>query len=222
VLRDFLVQKGLVGSPELQQFDASILAAERAHTAATRSFWVPDIGLAGSVDHVFTRGGAGAPITDPLAPDDTTWNVGVALSLPLFEGGARFAETRRTTQQTHRLRRGREAAALRVDQDVRNAVFQVASSRLAVDLARKAAQAARLNLEIVADNYIVGLVSLVDLLDAQTNAFNTDLAATDAVNNFLVALMRTERAVGQFTFLVPAEERSAWIEELEEYDRQRP
>jgi len=222
VLRSFLVQKGLAGSPELQQFDASILAAERAHTAATRSFWIPDIGFAGSVGHVLSRGGEGAPVTDPLAPDDTSWRVGLVMRLPIFEGGGRFAEARRTTQETHRLTRGREAAALRVNQDVRNAVFNVASSQLAVDLARKAAQAARLNLGIVADNYIVGLVSLVDLLDAQTNAFNTDLAAVDAVNNFLVALMRTERAVGQFTFLMPAEERSAWIEELEEYDRQRP
>jgi len=33
--------------------------------------------------------------------------------------------------------------------------------------------------------------------------------------------MRMERAVGQFTFFVPAEERGAWIEELEAYDRER-
>jgi outer membrane protein len=177
ILRDFLVQKGLVGSPELQQFDASILAAERAHTAATRSFWLPDIGLAGSVGHVFSRGGEGSPITDPNAPDDTSWNVGVFLSLPLLEGGARFAETRRATQETYRLTRGREATAQRVEQNVRDAIFLVASSRLAIDLARKAADAARLNLELVADNYTMGLVSLVDLLDAQTTAFNSDLAA---------------------------------------------
>ena len=222
VLRDFLVQKGLVGSPELQQFDASILAAERAHTAATRSFWLPDIGLAGSVGHVFSRGGEGTPITDPNVPDDTSWNVGVFLSLPLLEGGARFAETRRATQETYRLTRGREATAQRVEQNVRDAIFLVASSRLAIDLARKAADAARLNLELVADNYTMGLVSLVDLLDAQTTAFNSDLAAIDAVNNYLVDLMRTERAVGQFTFFVPEEERGAWIEELEGFDRQRP
>ena len=116
---------------------------------------------------------------------------------------------------------GREATAQRVEKDVRNAVFQVASSRLAIDLARKAAEAARLNLVLVADNYTMGLVSLVDLLDAQTNAFNTDLAAADAVNSYLIDLMRTERAVGQFTFFVPPEERAAWIEELEDFDRQR-
>ena len=213
------MQKGLVGSPELQQIDAAILATEREHTAATRSFWVPDVGLAGSVGHVLSRGGEGAPLTGPNVPDDTSWTVGVFLSLPLLEGGARFAETRRATQETYRLTRDREATAQRVEQDVRNAVLQTASSRLAIDLARKAAEAARLNLDLVADNYTMGLVSLVDLLDAQTNAFNNDLAVVDAVNSYLVDLMRTERAVGQFTFFAPEEERDAWIEELEEYDR---
>jgi outer membrane protein TolC len=222
VLRDFLVQKGLEGSPELQQFDASILATEREHSAATRSFWVPDIGLTGGVNHVFSRSGEGSTTTDPLAPDDTFWNVGMFVSLPLFEGAARFAETRRTTQDTYRLMRGRQATAQRIEQNVRNSVFQVAASRLAIDLGRTAAEAARLNLELVADNYTMGRVSLVDLLDAQTNSLNADLAAIDAINDYLIDLMLVERAVGQFTFFVPEEQRAAWIQELEEFDRQRP
>ncbi len=219
VLREFLVQKGLVNSPELQQFDAAILAAKRAHSAATRSFWRPDIGLQGSVGQVFSRGGEGIPTGDP---GDTSWNVGVFLSLPLLEGGARFAETQRTTQETYRLTRARESAAQLVDRDVRDAVLRVASSRLAIDLAGRSAEAASLNLGLVADNYTLGLVSLVDLLDAQTTSLNAELATIDAVNDYLTDLMRVERAVGQFTFLMPTEDRSAWIEELEEYERQQP
>ncbi len=217
ILRDFLVKKGLANSPELQQFDASLLAAERAHTAATRSFWSPDIGLTGAVDHIFSRGGEGSPIDDPMAPDDTSWNVGVFLSLPLFEGGSRFAETRRTTQETYQFKRGREATAERIDQNVRSTTFQVAASRLAIDLARKAAEAAALNLGLVADNYTLGNVSLVDLLDAQTNSLNTQLAAAEAVNDYLLDLMRVERAVGSFMFFVSAEDREAWITELEAF-----
>jgi len=41
VLRDFLVSKGLSGAPELKQYDAAILAAEREHTAANRSIPPP-------------------------------------------------------------------------------------------------------------------------------------------------------------------------------------
>ncbi len=104
---------------------------------------------------------------------------------------------------------------------MRNSVFLAASSRLAIDLARQSSEAAAKNLEIVSDNYTLGLVSLVDLLDAQTNALNAELAAADAVNNYLVDLMRVERAVGRFTFFVSEEERGAWITELEEFAAQR-
>ncbi len=217
ILRDFLVNKGLGGSPELQQFDASILASERAHSAANRSFWSPDVGLTGSIDHVFSRGGEGSSMDDLLMPDDTSWNVGFFVSLPLLEGGSRFAETRRTTQETYRLRLDREATVERIDQNVRSATFQVAASRLAIDLARKAADAAERNLELVADNYTLGRVSLVDLLDAQTNSLNTRLAAAEAVNDYLLDLMRVERAVGRFMFFVSAEDREVWIEELEAF-----
>jgi len=215
ILRDFLVEKGLAWSPEVQQFDAAILAAERAHTAATRSFWSPDIGLAGGVDHVISRGGAGSSFDDPLAPGDTTWNLGVFLSLPLFEGGARSAESRRTSQETYRLQRDREGTEQRIEQNVRSATFEVAGSRLAVDLAHNAADAAARNLELVSDQYTLGRVSLVDLIDAQTNALNSNLAVADAVNDYLLDLMRVERAVGRFMFFVSPEDREVWIRELE-------
>jgi len=217
ILRDFLVEKGLAWSPEVQQFDAAILAAERAHTAATRSFWSPDIGLAGGVDHVISRGGAGSSFDDPLAPGDTTWNLGVFLSLPLFEGGARSAESRRTSQETYRLQRDREGTEQRIEQNVRSATFEVAGSRLAVDLAHNAADAAARNLELVSDQYTLGRVSLVDLIDAQTNALNSNLAVADAVNDYLLDLMRVERAVGRFMFFVSPEVREVWIRELETF-----
>ena len=220
VLQGFLVEKGLAWSPELQQFDASILAAERARTAAKRRFWAPDIGLSGGVGNVLSRGGEGSAPGDPLRPHDTSWNVGVFAALSLYEGGARSAQTRRATQETYRLRRDREATAQRIEQNVRNATFEVAASRLAVDLARKSAEAADRNLDLVADNYTVGRVDIVDLIDAQTNALTSHLAVVDAVNDYLLDLMRVERAVGRFMFFVSAEDREAWIQELEQYERE--
>ena len=221
ILRDFLARKGLDGSPELQQLDAAILAAERAHTAATRSFWAPDVGLTFGLEQVFSRSGEGSTVGRPPELDDTFWNVGVFLSLPIFEGGARIAETRRTTQETYRLQRDREATADRVERNVRSAVYDMAASRLAIKLQRSAAAAARENLALVADNYTLGRVILVELIDAQSNLFNAELGVADAVNDYLADVMRVERAVGQFMFFVSAEDREAWIQELEQFSRER-
>ncbi|RKZ15063.1 hypothetical protein DRQ50_08050, partial [bacterium] len=150
-------------------------------------------------------------------PDDTDWSMSVFLSLPIFEGGGRFAETRRSTQETYRLEIARRAAAERIERDVRSAVFQATSSRLSINLSRQAAEAARLNLGLVTDNYTLGRALLVDLIDAQTNALNTELTAADAVYGHLLDLMRVERAVGRFTFFTEAEEQTAWLDELETF-----
>ena len=104
---------------------------------------------------------------------------------------------------------------------MRSAVYEVASSRLAVTLRRRAAAAANSNLTLVADNYTLGLVSLVDLLDAQTDSFNADLGVADAVNDYLLDLMRVERSVGQFMFFVSAEDTEAWIQELLEFSSEQ-
>ena len=47
------------------------------------------------------------------------------------------------------------------------------------------------------------------------------VAVEDSINDYLIALMQVERAVGQFTFFVPEEDRAAFSEELEEFARQR-
>ena len=221
VLRDFLTRKGLTAAPELLQFDASIKAQKRIHTSATRSFWSPTIGLTGSLDHAFDRSGAGSDLPAAGMADDTDWSMSVFLSLPLFEGGGRFAETRRSTQETYRLERARRAAAERIERDVRSAVFQATTSRLSINLSRQAAEAARLNLELVTDNYTLGRALLIDLIDAQTNALNTELAAADAVYLYLLDLMQVERAVGRFTFFTEAEAQTAWLDELEAFAADR-
>jgi outer membrane protein len=172
------------------------------------------------LEQVFNRGGEGSTIT-PSEPDDTFWNVGVFLSLPILEGGARIAESRRTTQETYLHQRDRDATAYRVERNVRSAVFDVAASRLAIELQGRAAAAARENLALVADNYTLGRAILVELIDAQTNVFNAELGVADAVNDYLLDLMRVERAVGQFMFFVSAEDREAWIQELEQFSSER-
>ena len=216
ILRNYLSIKGLTAAPELLQLDAAISAQQREYKSATRSFWSPEIGLTGRLDQYFSRGGAGSDMS-ATGIDDTNWGMSVFMSLPLFEGGGRFAETKRTTQEVYRLQRRQISTAQRIDERVRGAVYQSASSRLAIGLYRDAATAARSNLELVSDNYTLGRASLVDLIDSQTNALNADLAAADAVYAYLLNLMDLERAVGKFTFFAREEARTAWINELEAF-----
>ncbi|MGH7849073.1 MAG: hypothetical protein ACREOP_02115, partial [Thermodesulfobacteriota bacterium] len=66
-----------------------------------------------------------------------------------------------------------------------------------------------------------GVVSIIDLLDAQNAALSADLNAANSVYNFLIDLMNLQRASGKFDFFTSAEERDELFEMLDEYYNER-
>ncbi len=77
--------------------------------------------------------------------------------------------------------------------------------------------AAARNLELVEDAYGRGVVSVLDLLDAQNAALLAQEAAANAVHDFLKDLMEVERAIGKFYFFANAEKRNEWFAAVEEF-----
>ncbi len=67
------------------------------------------------------------------------------------------------------------------------------------------------------DQYVRGLVSIVDLLDAQNSSLRADQAAENAVYNFLIDWMDVERAFGRFDFLMTREQREEYFQKLEDF-----
>jgi outer membrane protein TolC len=86
-----------------------------------------------------------------------------------------------------------------------------------IRLSRRAADAARKNLDIITNAYAGGAISIIDLLDAQNAALVTDQVASNAVFNFLIDIMNIERAVGRFDFFISEQEQNAWIERFEAF-----
>ncbi len=227
ILTQFLVAEALRISPELEQAEASISAQRRQHTAAGRAFWLPQLSLQGGVSNVFGRGGAGAgvpvvpgPSSFPVAPD-LTWQFRVEASLPLFTGFERNATRAQTGFQLDRLEVQRDAARLAVEQRVRASLVNAASTYAAIALTRDAADAAGQNYALVSDAYTSGAASITTVLDAQDAALSASEAAANAVHDFLLDLIRVERAMGAFGALQTAEQREEFAERLRALKRQK-
>ncbi|MGD2063805.1 MAG: TolC family protein, partial [Nitrospirota bacterium] len=214
IFRDFLVTEGLRNSPELTRIDAAIAAQRRVVTAARRAYWVPTVGLQGSATETVDRSGTGAA---GHVGNDTDWQVGVNLSLPLFQGGARGAELSRAREELAQLELQRQALAERVATGVRTALFATGASYPAIELSRQSATAAHKNLELVTDAYARGVLSILDLLDAQNASLVADQLAATAVYDFLIDMLDAERAAGAFSLLMTPEEREAWLQRLATY-----
>ncbi len=137
VFRSFMVKEGLANSVELRGLDAAIAAQERLLASTKRSFWAPTAALSGEVTQFLAEEGAGKdPITIPGFPggaalprkDDTDWGVGVSVSLPLFEGGLRFADKKRAIEELARLRIERQATRERIALAIETAVLKMQAS----------------------------------------------------------------------------------------------
>ncbi|MGD2114887.1 MAG: hypothetical protein PVG07_07540, partial [Acidobacteriota bacterium] len=59
------------------------------------------------------------------------------------------------------------------------------------------------------------------VLDAQSASFNADELAANAAYDFLVDLMRAERAASRFDFFLTAAERDAWVDRLHDWLQHR-
>ena len=210
ILRDFMAAETLAESPELRRLDAAILAQERAVTAARRDLWSPTVRAGGDLSALrMTEGLEGLDPDDlPFSitrPNALNWSVGVTASLPLFTGGARRAERARADEELAELRLARRAAAERIEQWLRSALHRAGASYAGIGLAEDAADAARRNLMLVTNAYEQGVLSILDLLDAQNAALIAEQGAATAVYDYLIDLMDAHRAGGRLSpFLDPA------------------
>jgi outer membrane protein TolC len=225
VLRNFLVEDGLGASPELKALDAAIAARKRAFDSSTYRFFSPDLVLFGSIDHMFWRDGSGAdrnPIQGLPTQDDTNWAVGVELQFPLLTSGERVFNRRQDSEELVRLRTERQAVAQIVEQRIRSSLHEMGAAYANIRQNRLAAEAAQKNLDLIVEEYSMGTVSILNLLDAQASAFSAELQANDAVYDFLIKLMRVERSIGQFYFFASQEEIDSIGERFDRYLEEHP
>ena len=217
---DFLVQEALRLSPEIQGLDAAIAAQERQLLATRRAFYLPVVALQGEVSTNVFNGGAGSELPPGVVAPDVTdypWNVGVSVSLPLFEGAARGARREQAVADLARLRVQRDLTAQLIEQNVRTQLRFAQASLALIDQSEAAADAARRSLDLVTDSYSEGVIGVVDLLEAQTAALVTQRGVADAIYDYLINQKRVERAVGRFGLLVSPDERAAFLDRLNQF-----
>jgi outer membrane protein TolC len=230
ILRAFMVKEALDRSPEILALDEAIAAEERGAASATRAFWLPTIGLQAEISNAFLREGAGSEfdvggIPPALSgifsePEDLSWNIGISVRYPLFSGGAKFAERRRSLETLSALRLERAAAAEQIEQRTRSALHLAGASHAGIKQARLSAEAANSSLELVEDAYSSGAATILDVLDAQNNALVADEVAANAVYDFLIDLMEVERSIGRLVLQMEAAEREAFFTRLDAYFEQ--
>jgi len=202
VLTEFLIEEAKQKSTEIRQIDASIAALERASKSIRRQRFIPVLALGAEVDYFFSRSGAGSNAIglygQPVETEDTQWYVGLSANLPLFKGGEIKHQFQQNEFEIMKLEQQKANLVQNIEMNVRAKVLDLALSVANLELSRQSADFAGKSYDMVQDAYSKGAVSIVELTDAQTNAFNAELAALNSVYDFHKNLLRTQRAISDF------------------------
>ena len=226
ILRDFYVQQGINASPEIAQIDAAIEAQNRWLKSTWRSYFAPTMALSAELSRLWWEDGAGTESPDigalmgenpsPKA-DNNNWNVGLSLSLPIFEGGAKQAVFAKAQKELFALKKQRIAAEDAIEQRIRSAMHIAQASFAAIKHSRAQSEAAHKSLNVMKDAYAQGAVSILDLLDIQNTAKLSDEGAANAVYRFVADYLNIQRAVGNFDVFSSKEETDRFFDKLEKY-----
>ncbi|KPL17172.1 MAG: hypothetical protein AMS26_01845 [Bacteroides sp. SM23_62] len=225
----FMVTEALERSPELKQLDQYIEAQERFLKMNRRSRYLPTLGIQTAGDYFVSRRGAGTEPMDPInipgmdpitigsAPKSTQWNFGISASLPIFQGGYKEAEIKQVKIDLDILAEQRKDLVNKVTQRSLTRFEFIGASSPAMDMASQAAEAASLSLALSQEAYSKGQISIVDLIDVQTAAAQSNLLKANSVYDYLIDYLELSRATGIFLFLLTPDERTDLTSRLIQY-----
>jgi outer membrane protein TolC len=239
LLTDFLIYEGTRISPEVRQIDALIAAQERLHTSASLSSFLPTVSAFGKYSDRFYKSDIVSPFQlppissapppgtpgeaflyqtlgslTPKLPGDRSWSVGLQLSLNLFNGFATRAAADQSSIVLEQLGLQRAAILEKVALRIRVEMEKTKSSYFSIQQAKLEQTAARRTLAIVTESYSRGVVSILNLLDAQNSSLRADQVAANALYDFLVDYVSLERAIGEFDVLMAPADRNDLLQRL--------
>ncbi len=138
--------------------------------------------------------------SNQILPGTTrTGSIGVELNWPLYTGGAVQNRIKETVSLEQRSRNDLENARRSVAQNTRVAYFGVQSGEAQVKALEAAESSSRLSLEATQLGYKVGVRVNLDVLNAQTQLFQTQRDLFKSRYDVLVGGLRLRQASGQLT-----------------------
>jgi outer membrane protein len=126
-------------------------------------------------------------------------SIGVELNWPLYTGGSVQNRIKETVSLEQRSREDFENARRSVAQNTRVAYFGVQSGEALVKALEAAESSSRLSLEATQLGYKVGVRVNIDVLNAQTQLFQTQRDLFKSRYDVLVGSLRLRQASGQLT-----------------------
>ena len=215
IFTQFLVEEAQNNAPELKSLDYTLKATDRVISLNGIRTYIPSIGAQAQYNRTFDRWGAGVP--PPQFALDENLSVGLTLTVPLFSRDERRINRQTAIIQKEQLALGRDNTALDIEENVRSAVLDLINQVANIELSSVSEASAKESLDLTQSAYTNGAVTITQLLDAQNNYLQAQLASANAGYNYLLSSLMLERMIGRYFLLQTQASNDAFISRFFEY-----
>ena len=175
--------------PDIMQAEQELVAASETVGVATARLF-PNITLTGGLGYETEE------FDDLLDDDGEFWIVQLDIAMPLFNAGARRAQLSAAESRFNQSRLAYQQAVLLAMREVSDSLNQFYKSGESLQAQLALEKASREYLDLATKRYRNGVLAYLDVLDAQRQLFDAQLAVSQARENQLVALVLLYKALG--------------------------
>lgn len=175
--------------PDIAASERRVVAAN-ANIGVARAAYFPVIGLSAS------GGYRSNSFSDWFTAPNRFWSIGPSLALPLFDGGLRSAQSRQAEAAYDETVANYRQTVLGSLQEVEDNLIALDHLEKEVQFQQDAVAASREALQLVNNQYKAGTVSFLDVLTAETTAFNNERTLLQAQGRQYTASVLLIKALG--------------------------
>jgi len=171
--------------PDLKQLDIQEVIADKGVDRARAGHW-PTLALQGSYE----------VNSEDFSESADNYTVGAVLRMNLYSGQRISSQTAAAKAMVAKVQSLRKGFELKVRVETQRAFYQAQSTWQSIDVARSAVAQAEEGLRIVGNRYGSGLLTIVDLLDAQVSLQHAHIQLFKAMHDYKVARIELALAAG--------------------------
>jgi outer membrane protein TolC len=184
-----LLDRALRDRPEMAAAALNEQIAARVRTDARAQF-LPTLALNGQVR---TSNGDLFP-----GQDRFPWAITLSLSLPLYDGGFRYAQLKDARSQEAQAAAQTRSQALKIEDELRRALLDLETARMLRDTSEQALRVSQENERLVRAQFEAGTSTQIEVSDAEASLFQAEATLLQARLGVQISALRLAKAVGAF------------------------
>jgi len=186
------LDESVKGRPEMLKIDADIEAA-RATIKADESGYLPSL----SVNGAYNMSHGTAEMGMYRGDIQNSWNAGIFLTVPLYEGGMTKGKVYEARANVRALESQRETLKLSIFMELHQAYADIESATARIAVMESSLKNARDNLELAQGRYEAGIGAYIEVTDAQVASVDAEINHVKALYDYQLAAARLYKAMGK-------------------------